>query len=394
MYIIGIDIAKKNHQAVITDSDGKIIGKTFRFSNSVEGFELFLSKVKEIDSDYSKFEIGMEATGHYWVNLYSNLKQLNFKIHVINPLQSDALRNLYLRRTKTDSVDSKIIAQVIRIGHFSETELTDENTVILRELSRQRFYLVDMRADLKRKIVVCMDKIFPEYQDFFCDMFGKTSIAILKTADSSDEINNMNLEELTEIIKTASRGKFGSQKAAQLKKLAAKSFSLREDKKYLSFIVRQMIIQIELLEAQISNLEKEIAEYFVTLNSNITQIPGIGNVLGAVIVSEIGDINRFSNSKKLTAFAGIDSSVKQSGEFLSHENHMSKRGSSFLRRALWIAAFVNVNHNSEIMELYRRKINSGKCHFKTMGYVCHKILNIVYAMLKNGSNYVPLMVKS
>ena len=393
MYIIGIDIAKKNHQAVITDSEGKVLGKTFRFSNSVEGFEIFISKVREVDCDFSKFEIGMEATGHYWLNLYSHLKKLDFKIHVINPLQSDALRNLYLRRTKTDSVDSKIIAQVIRIGQFSETELTDENTVVLRELSRQRFYLVDMRADFKRKVVVCMDKIFPEYQNFFCDMFGKTSSAILKTACSSDEINGMSKENLGKIMKKASRGKFNIGKAAELKKLASNSFSLCEDKKYISFIVKQMILQIELLENQIADLEEKIGEYFTSLNSKVTQIPGIGKVLGAAIVSEIGDIKRFSNSKKLTAFAGIDASVKQSGEFLSHENHMSKRGSSFLRRALWIAAFVNVNHNSEIMELYRRKMNSGKCHFKTMGYVCHKILNIVYTVLKNNSDYIPFMWK-
>jgi len=142
MYFVGIDIAKKTHQAAIICSDGKLIGKPFKFSNTIDGFNLFLEKLTAVNTDLSQFEIGMEATGHYWLNLYTWLSDKSFRLHVINPLQSDALRNLYIRKTKTDSVDAKIIADVIRIGQYSETQLADENIIALRDLNRQRFYLV------------------------------------------------------------------------------------------------------------------------------------------------------------------------------------------------------------------------------------------------------------
>lgn len=394
MYIIGIDIAKRSHQAVIIDSEGNQKSKNFRFSNSLEGFNLLLSKIEEVDSDYSKFEIGMEATGHYWINLYTRLLDKGFQIHVINPLQSDALRNLYLRKTKTDSVDSKLIANVIRFGKYTETSLKDDKLLMVRELSRQRFYLVDMNADLKRKTVVIMDKIFPEFQNIFSDMFGKTSIALLKKCPSTKEVMEIPLDELSSIIRKASRGKFSEVKAIEIRRAAQNSFNALVDTSSLSFLVKQMVEQIELLEKQIEEQEKEISRIFSKLNSKITQIPGIGPVLGAVILSEIGDINRFSSSKKLVAFAGIDPSIKQSGNFLSSENHMSKRGSPYLRRALWIASFVNLNHNKEMIHIYRRKISNGKGHYKTMGFLCHKLLNVVYTVLKNDADYIPYVWKN
>lgn len=394
MYIIGIDIAKRSHQAVIIDSEGNQKSKNFRFSNSLEGFNLLLSKIEEVDSDYSKFEIGMEATGHYWINLYTRLLDKGFQIHVINPLQSDALRNLYLRKTKTDSVDSKLIANVIRFGKYTETSLKDDKLLMVRELSRQRFYLVDMNADLKRKTVVIMDKIFPEFQNIFSDMFGKTSIALLKKCPSTKEVMEIPLDELSSIIRKASRGKFSEVKAIEIRRAAQNSFNALVDPSSLSFLVKQMVEQIELLEKQIEEQEKEISRIFSKLNSKITQIPGIGPVLGAVILSEIGDINRFSSSKKLVAFAGIDPSIKQSGNFLSSENHMSKRGSPYLRRALWIASFVNLNHNKEMIHIYRRKISNGKGHYKTMGFLCHKLLNVVYTVLKNDADYIPYVWKN
>lgn len=227
MYFVGIDIAKKTHQTAIICSDGTLIGKPFKVSNTVDGFNLFLEKLTAVNTDLSQFEIGMEATGHYWLNLYTWLCDKSFRLHVINPLQSDALRNLYIRKTKTDSVDAKIIADVIRIGQYSETQLADENIIALRDLNRQRFYLVDMAADLKRKIIAMMDRIFPEYQDFFSDMFSKTSVQIMKEYTSPEQILQIPTERLTQLLKKTSRGRFTETKAKELKALAANSFAAR-----------------------------------------------------------------------------------------------------------------------------------------------------------------------
>lgn len=389
MIFVGIDIAKKTHQVAITSNEGKIIGKTFKFSNTIDGFNLFLEKLSAVNTDVSQFEIGMEATGHYWLNLYTWLSDKNFKVHVINPLQSDDLRNLYIRKTKTDSVDSKIIADVIRIGEYSETQLADDKIISLRDLSRQRFFLVDMASDIKRKIIAMMDRIFPEYQDFFSDMFGKTSIQVMKECTSPEQILEISTEKLTSLLKKASRGRFSENKAKELKTLAASSFAALLSSDMTSLLIRQMLEQIDLLEKQISDIEKIIASQFNEFNTKLTTIPGISSTLGAVILSEIGDINRFEKPKHLVAFAGMDPTLKQSGNFIGTESHMSKRGSPYLRRAIWLASVVAVSHNDFFKSLFQQKISSGKSYSQAMGFICHKLLNIIFAILKSGDVFTP-----
>ena len=390
MYFVGIDIAKKTHQAAIIYSDGKLIGKPFKFSNTIDGFNVFLEKLTAVNTDLSQFEIGMEATGHYWLNLYTWLSTKDFRLHVINPLQSDALRNLYIRKTKTDSVDAKIIADVIRIGQYSETQLADEKIIALRDLNRQRFYLVDMAADLKRKIIAMMDRIFPEYQDFFSDMFGKTSVQIMKEYTSPEQILQISTERLTQLLKKVSRGRFTETKAKELKALAANSFAALLSSEMTTLLIRQMLEQLDLLEKQIADIEHIIAAQFAQFNTKLTTIPGIGTTLGATIFSEIGDINRFDKPKQLIAYAGMDPSVKQSGAFVGTQSHMSKRGSPYLRRALWLAAVVAVNHDDLFKYLFQQKMNAGKTYAQAMGYICHKLLNTVFAILKTGEEYKPV----
>lgn len=194
MFFVGIDIAKNSHEAAIIGESGDIVVKPFKFANSLKGFEKFLAAVQGVSEDLSQFEFGMEATGHCWLNLYTKLIDFNVVVHVINPVQSDALRGLYIRKTKNvrktknDAKDAFIIAELIRFGKYSETTLSDSDLLSLRELTRQRFYLVDCVSDVKRKVISFMDKIFPEYQTLFSDTFGATSMELLQTYTSPDVI--------------------------------------------------------------------------------------------------------------------------------------------------------------------------------------------------------------
>lgn len=182
MFIVGIDIAKHTHQASVMNPDGSLIGKSIKISNTSSGFEAFIAKLKDIDPDLSHFEFGMESTGHYWLNLYTHLSDLGCIVHVINPVQSDALRGLYIRQTKNDIKDSAIIADVIRIGRYCETTVSDDNMLALRDLTRQRFYLVDMISDLKRKSLTLIDRIFPEYPKLFRIHSVQLRLNFLQTA--------------------------------------------------------------------------------------------------------------------------------------------------------------------------------------------------------------------
>ena len=249
--------------------------------------------------------------------------------------------------------------------------------------------MVDYIADQKRKIIGVMDRVFPEYQTLFSDMFGKTSTELLNKAVTPEELLEVPTDELAAILKKSSKGRFGMAKAEQIRELAKTSFGITIGTAALSLQLRQLLEMIELLERQLMELETEIDGYLIKLNTPITTCPGVGNVLGAVILSEIGDIARFSEPKKLVAFVGIDPSVKQSGEFTGTQNKMSKRGSPHLRRAIWLAANVAAFHDPVLMAFYQKKRAEGKHHSTAFGAVSRKLTFIIYAVLRDNKPYVP-----
>jgi len=391
MFFVGIDIAKRSHEACVIRQDGSFAVKPFKFTNDFKGFNKLLDSVKSVSVSLADFEFGMEATGHYWLNLYCKLVDSDASVHVVNPVQSDALRGLYIRQTKNDSKDSFIIADLIRIGRYSETTLADPDLISLRELTRQRFYLVDCISDAKRKVISLIDKVFPEYEQFFSDMFGTTSLKFLEQFPTPDALAEVSTTKLTNFLKSVSHGRHGRPKAEEIKSVALNSFGSSVFSSSSAFAMKQFLEQIELLEKQVSELEEYIAELVPKFNSTLTTIKGIGNTLAAVIISEIGDINRFESSEKLAAFAGIDPSVNQSGEFTGSKARMSKRGSPYLRRALFLAAVACNLHNPALRALYDKKRSQGKHHLVALTALMRKLINIIFSVLKSGQPYVMVM---
>jgi transposase len=389
MLICGIDIGKNHHEASIIDETGRLLAKSLRFTNTTSGAQKLLDYFVGCNQDNKVIIIGMEATGHYWLSLYCFLFDQGYQVNVINPIQSDAIRNLFLRKTKNDAKDSFLIAETIRIGRFSTTELADEDILSMRQLCRHRMDLVDYIANQKRKIIGVLDRVFPEYQTLFSDMFGKTSIELLNKAVTPEEILEIQTDELVSILKSSSRGRFGLAKAQEIKQLAKTSFGITIGTTALCLQLRQLLEMIELSERQLKELESEIENYLQKLDTCITTCPGVGNILGAVILSEIGDVLRFSEPKKLVAFIGIDPSVKQSGEFIGTHNKMSKRGSPHLRRAIWLAANVAAFRDPVLSAFYQKKRAEGKHHCTAIGAVARKLTFIIYAVLRDNKPYVP-----
>ena len=247
-----------------------------------------------------------------------------------------------------------------------------------------------MVADLKRKTISLLDQVFPEYSKLFSDTFGKSSLEILTEYSTPEEFLNVDTNILAEILSTASKGRLGLAKAEQIQSAAENSFGIKLATDTFSFQIKQLIEQIKFIEEHISELEVEIATLLKKLDTPIETIPGIGPVLGAIIISEIGDISRFKNASKLVAFAGIDPTIKQSGEFLGTKNKMSKRGSPYLRRAIWLAATVASFNDPVLSAYYNKKRNEGKHHFTAVGAVARKLLYIIHAVLRNNEPYTPM----
>lgn len=388
MFYLGIDIAKNTHVASLINEKGKNIFKGFSFSNSTDGGKSLLQIIQKY-ADFSNVIIGMEATGHYWLSVYSFLYDYNFhSIHVINPIQTDGWRKgTEIRKRKNDIIDSILIADLIRYGDFVETTLSNEDLFALRNICRMRNYLVQSAGDLKRKIICVLDQVFPEYQSIFSNIFGTTSKQLLLDFSSPADFEELSVDVLTETLETLSRKKIGQNTAEKLINSAKNSFGVTFSKESFTFQLKLLIEQVQFIEGQIKDCENKIKELMEKINSPITTIPGIGTVLGATIISEFGEISRFDKPSKLIAFAGIDATVSQSGEFEGTHNVMSKRGSPYLRKALFQAALVASNTDPVLKAYYQKKRAEGKHHKTCIGAVARKLCNIIYAVLKNNKPY-------
>ena len=378
MIYVGIDIAKLNHFASAISSDGEILIEPFKFTNDSDGFFTLLSKLNSFEKD--NVIIGLESTAHYGNNLLMFLVPKGYKVCLINPIQTATLRKNNIRKTKTDSVDTYIIAKALMINDYRFVTLQDLGFMQLKNLGRFRQKIVKQRTRLKIQLTSYVDQVFPEIQYFFkSGIHHKGCYALLKEAPSPEQIASMHLTHLTHLLEANSHGQFKKETAIELRVLAQKSVGNGD--KSLSIQITQSIEQIELLNTQLERIESEITDIVQSLDSVIMTIPGIGPINGGMIMGEIGDITRFSNPNKLLAFAGLDPSVYQSGNFQAKRTRMSKRGSRALRYALVNAAHNVVKNNKTFKSYYDKKRNEGRSHYNALGHCAGKLVRIIYKML-------------
>lgn len=390
MLYLGIDVGKRTHVASLLDANGKQLFKAFSFSNSTEGGVRLLAHLDKFIQSPNQVEIGMEATGHYWLSLYSFLLDQSFTIFVVNPIQTDGWRKgTEIRKRKTDIIDSILIADLIRYGDFLETSISDEDTLSLRNLSRFRNYLVHTSSDIKRKAIAVLDQVFPEYETVFSDIFGKTSKELLLHFSSAVDFDDITSAQLSAALENITFKNLASKKVNTLSGLAKHSFGIKYALDSFSLQLKMLIEQLNFIESQVSQLETEIGLLLNKINSPLLTIPGIGPITGATILGEIGDINRFSNPSKLVAYAGLDASVSQSGDYTSPNNKMSKRGSPHLRKAIYQAAFIASVHDPVFKAYYQKKRKEGKHHIVAVSACARKMCNTIHVIMTRNIPYIP-----
>ena len=385
MIYVGIDIAKTNHYASIVNySTGEIIEKPFLVTNNKQGFDLLYSKIKDFDKE--KVLIGLESTAHYANNLIFYFHEKGFNIGIINPIQTATLRKTRIRKVKNDKVDSMLICDALSLGYYNLLSDYDIELLEIKSLCRFRKELKDKAADAKIQLDSYVDQLFPELTTFFKDNLDiKTAHELLKLYQSPNDISKVNLTKLSNLLIKNSRGKYDKNRAIELKELASNSVGISNNA--LCIQIKMTIDLIELLESQIKDIEIQVSNFVKKSDNVITSIPGIADTTAAIIISEIGDINRFDNPGQVLAFAGLDPSVKQSGTFNASSTKMSKRGSSLLRYALILAAN-NVQLNTKTFNIYyNTKRAQGKLHYNALGHCAGKLVRTIFYMLKHNVTF-------
>jgi len=386
---VGIDVAKRQHRIAVLDGSGAPLQKPFSVTNDIEGMNRLLETLLPWSD---AIEIGLEATGHYWLALFEHLTRADYTVHVLNPLQVHAYQRSGIRKRKNDSIDAVWIADFIRIGGARHTS---DPTVMpiymqLRQLSRFRFSLVEQIGDAKRRILSLLDRVFPEYENLFSSVFLISSRQLLAEAVTAQEFADFDLDELTRILKTASRGRLGRAKAEHLQQVAKKSIGVTFLADASRIQMGCLVAQLDFLTQQVDEIDAALAKLIDTLpNQYLTTIPGIGPVTAASILGEIGDIQRFDTLKQLVAYAGIDPAVYQSGQFEARQTRMSKRGSPYLRHALWMAATVARMYDPELRAYYQKRRSEGKAHGTVTGALCRKLLARIIVILRDQRPYEP-----
>lgn len=381
MIYVGIDIAKLNHFASAISSDGEILMEPFKFSNDADGFQLLSSKLEALSLQDDSLIIGLESTAHYGDNLVRYLVASYFNVCVLNPIKTASMRKNNIRKTKTDKVDTYIIAKTLMMqDSYRFTTFYDLDLMDLKQLGRFRQKTIKQRTRLKIQLTSYVDQVFPELQYLFkSGLHQKSVYALLKEAPTPQDISSMHMTHLSHLLVTASHGHFKKEQAKELRVLAQKSVGANDSA--LSIQITHTIAQIELLDSQLKQVEAEMTDIMKFNDSVLMTIPGIGYINGGMILGEIGDIHRFSTPGKLLAFAGLDPSVYQSGNFQAKRTRMSKRGSRVLRYALVNATHNVVKNNATFKAYYDAKMAEGRTHYNALGHCAGKLVRVIWKML-------------
>lgn len=383
MFYVGIDVASEKHDCCILNEKKKII-RSFSFLNSPDGFQSLLSALSGIQPD--EIKIGLEATGIYSENLSVFLRRKGFNVTTINPLLLKKHQcATTLRKTKTDKADAKGIALFIAEEGFQPDLPVSYHIQELKSLTRARFSFVQDRSALKNKVKRLVVLLFPELLEQFSDIFGASATALLKQYPSAEKLAACHTDALAALLRKSSRGRFGRAKAAYLKQLAKCSIGNHSPARVME--LKMLLTRIDLLSEQIKDYDKQIKIIMDELDSPVPTIPGIGYTLGATIIAEVGNINRFSSPAKLLAFAGLEPSIYQSGKFVPASGRMVKRGSPFLRWALLQAAGYVPNYSSTFALYREKKLSEGKSAAVARSHVAKKLVRTIHSLMTHSTAF-------
>lgn len=392
MLFVGIDVAKSKHDCCMIDSDGVVITDSLRISNSKDGFQILYNTILSSlgSNDLSNVKIGLESTGHYSINITNFLHSKGFHIVLFNPLVTNAFRKAgTLRKTKTDKCDAKVIATMLFSDESKSYSPSSYQIQELKSLTRHRYRMIGYRSKLRLSITRLIDIIFPELPGLIWSIHQNSSYQLLLELPSPKDIELCHLTHLTHVISKASRGKYGREKALQLRESAANSIG--SSNRSLTFELQQTIRLIQSVQLEINELDKQIKLVMDELNTPLLTVPGIGYTLAAIILAEIGDISNFSSPAKLLAFAGMEPSTCQSGKYNASHTPMVKRGSTYLRWAILQAARLVPMRDTTFATYMSKKQSEGKHFNVARSHVGKKLIRVIYHLLKHNIAFVPQM---
>lgn len=388
MLYVGIDVAKNKHDFCIIDSDGVVHVHHQTISNSLDGFKFLVSSIRsalsESDSSYAK--IGLESTGHYSINITNYLQRSGFEIITLNPLSTSLFRKAHtLRKTKTDKTDAMVIATMLITDDSKSYSPISYQIQELKSLTRHRYRLIGYRSKLKLSMSRLIDIVFPELPSVVWSIHQASVLTLLTVYPNPEALSVAHLTKLTNLLKKASKGKYSKDKALEIKTLASASIGLSNDA--LAFELMQNIRLVHNVQEEIKLLDHRIKEILISIDTPILSIPGISFTLAAIIISEIGDINRFASPAKLLAYSGMEPSTYQSGNFRASNTPMVKRGSTYLRWAIMQASRLVSQKDPTFSSYMSKKKREGKHYYVALSHTGKKLIRVIFYLLKNNEAF-------
>lgn len=379
MIYVGIDVAKDKHDCLITNSDGEILFSVFTISNDLIGFSLLLQRIQSCSNDPETIKIGLEATGHYSNNITDFFINKNYHIFIINPLHTSLYKKSQsFRKTKTDKADAQSIVSMLMTQKLTPYTPVSYHEKELKSLTRYRFNLVKDCSKLKVSFARLMNIIFPELENIVHELQVKSVYQLMCEYTDTNAISKAHLNRLTNLLSKYSKGHYGREKASEIREAAKQSIGICNGIQAIE--LQQTLARIHLLQEQIEIIEERIKNIVQDIDSPFITIPGISYTTAAIIHAEVGDFSDFSDAGKILAFAGMEPSIYQSGQYTSTKAKMVKRGSKYLRYALYTAA-KNVGKWDESFKTFlQKKLAEGKPYNVAVSHVAKKLVRVLYSM--------------
>ena len=389
MICVGIDVAKDKHDCFILSSEGEVLADVFTIQNNAEGFDTLLQTIRRCTHPADKIKVGLEATGHYSYNILGFLLDYGLPTYVINPLHTNLYRkSLTLRKTKTDRIDARTIATMLMsdldLKSYTDTSYHNEE---LKSLTRYRFDKVRERAKLKTSVSRLITILFPELEKIVPSLHMTSVYTLLSEFPGAHQVASAHLTHLKTVLYEASKGHYGRDMAVEIRDAARNSIGSRMPAKSLE--LKHTIQLIQVLDAEIEEIETEINSIMDEVHSPITTIPGIGTRMGAMILAEVGDFSNFDSADKILAYAGMSPSTYQSGQLTSNYSHMEKRGSRYLRYAIFNATKYVCMWDPTFAAYLAKKRAEGKHYSVAISHAAKKLVRLIYAMERSGQSYRP-----